>query len=131
MFLNHLSDAGKEKFIELAYKLAYSNRKYPEVQQKLLSRYMEECGVRYIPSTTTREELIAYFGEQSLEIKKIIYLEIYMLLISDEQIDADEAKVLAELKAAFKLSDDEAVEIQEQGMEYKVTYLKLRKILGI
>ena len=131
MFLNHLSDAGKENFIELAYKLAYSNREFPQAQQKILSRYMEECGVRYIPSTMTREELIKYFGEQSPEVKKIIYLEIYMLLISDEEIDADETKVLSELKSGFGLSDDEAVKIQEQGMEYKKTYLKLRSVLGI
>ena len=108
MFLNNLTDRDKEHFVELAYKLAYSNREYPEVQRSLLGRYKKECGVSVIPNTATREELMAHFGEQSEEIRRIVYYEIYMLLISDEKIDADEAFVLGELKSAFGISEEEA-----------------------
>jgi hypothetical protein len=131
MFLKYLSDSDKERFIELAYKLAYANRDFPEVQRKLLGRYKEECGIRFIPNTTTKEELIAYFGGHSEEIKRIVYYEIYMLLISDDQIDADEMKVLRELRAAFGFSDEEAEKIQELGLTLKQTSHDLKKILGI
>ena len=131
MFLNHLSDTNKEHFVELAYKLAYSNNDYPEAQRKLLTRYKEKCGLSFIPNTATKEELMACFGKQEEVVKRIVYYEIYMLLLSDDQIDADEKKVLGEMQSAFNLSKEEAEKIQEQGMLVKQANQDLKKLLGV
>ena len=131
MYLNYFSDSDKERFIELAYKLAYSNREFPEVQRKLLGRYKEECGIRFIPNTMTQEELIAFFGGKSDSVRRIVYYEIYMLLISDEEIDADEMKVLKALRSGFAISDEEADKIQELGLTLKKADQELKKILEV
>ena len=131
MFLDYLSDTNKANFIELAYKLAYSNKEFPEAQRKLLGRYKEKCGISYIPNTTTAEALIAGFGEQNDQVKRIVYFEIYMLLASDEEIDADETKVLGELRSAFGLSDEEAERIQQQGLAQKQAVEDLKNSLRI
>ena len=131
MFLEQLSDTNKERFVELAYKLAYSNRDFPESQQKLLGRFMKECGIKYVPNTTTREELIASFADQNEQVRLIVYYEIYMLLISDEEIDADETKVLGALRSAFGISEENAVKIQDQGMLLEQTRHDLEKLLGL
>ena len=131
MFLNRLSDSNKEAFVELAYKLAYVNRDFPTVQQKLLGRYKEECGVHFIPNTSTKEELIAHFGKEDEAIKRIVYYEIYMLLISDEKIDQDEMKALETMRSAFNISEEEAVTIQDTGVLVKESSQKLRDLLCI
>ncbi|MBR2527975.1 MAG: hypothetical protein IKE58_05865 [Blautia sp.] len=131
MLLNHLSNSNKEDFIELAYKMAYSNKDFPDVQQRLLSHYKEECDISIIPNTATTDELLAHFSRQSDEVKKIVYYEIYMLLISDGKIDTAEQQSLEKMRSALNIPVEDAVKIQEQCALIKQANLDLQKLLGL
>ena len=82
-------------------------------------------------SQERKENLIAFFGRQGEVVKRIVYYEIYMLLISDQEIDLDEKKVLEELSAGFDISDEEAEKIREQALLQKKADEDLKKLLGI
>ena len=133
MLLSYVSDSDvkKESFIELAYKLAYSNRDYPEAQRELLMHYKEACDIQVIPNTSTKEKLIEFFGKQSPKVRRIVYFEIYMLFASDGKIDENEMKNLKELRTAFGISDEEAEKIQEQGLLVRQAHQDLEKLLCI
>ena len=133
MLLSYVSDSDlkKESFIELAYKLAYSNSEYPEAQRDLLRHYKDACKIDVIPNTSTKEELISFFSKESPKVRRIVYFEIYMLLASDGKIDETELKTLKELRSAFDISDEDAEKIQEQGLLVRQAHQDLEKLLFI
>ena len=131
MLLSYVSDSSikKESFIELAYKLAYSNREFPKAQRDHLKHYKEACGIDVIPNTATKEELIHFFSKESPKVRRIVYFEIYMLFASDGDIDEDETKNLKVLRSAFGISDEDAEKIQNQGLLVRQAHQDLEKLL--
>ena len=125
------SDLKKESFIELAYKLAYSNREYPEAQRELLGHYKDACDIKVIPNTSTKEELIDFFSKESTKVRRIVYFEIYMLFASDGKIDEYEMNSLKKLRSAFDISDEDAEKIQDQGLLVRKAHQDLEALLCI
>ncbi len=133
MLLSYINDSDlkRERFIELAYKLAYSNMEYPKAQRELLGHYKDACDIEIIPNTSTKQDLIAFFSKESTKVRRIVYFEIYMLFASDGKIDENEMNALKELRSAFDISDDDAEKIQEQGLLVRQAHQDLEKLLCI
>jgi uncharacterized tellurite resistance protein B-like protein len=126
MFLHVLTEEAKRKFIELVYKVANSDHAYTEDEQEVVNNYKLELGIDEIPDTDTIEHLLQYFGGQSVDIQKIVYFEIYGMIICDEKLSNEEKEILDVMTNQFSLSNDKITEIiiAVKGLQqaYKAVY---------
>lgn len=122
MFLHVLNDETKKKFIELLYKVANCDHEYTEDEYGVINNYKLELGIDEIPDTDTIENILQYFSEQISDIQKIVYFEIYGMIICDEKLSNEENDILNLMTSKFSLSNDTIVEIKNAVEKLQEAY---------
>jgi len=103
MFLQVMNDEEKARFLELVYKVASIDGEYAQEEQEIVNSYKNELGIYDVAETGNIDELISYFSDKNLTLKKIVLFEIIGLINADDKVEAAEASVLVKIENAFGL----------------------------
>ena len=122
MFLHVLKDDAKKKFLELVYKVATCDNEYAEDEEEIINSYKAELGVSEIGDTGTIAELVQYFSEEDKELRRILFFEIYGLIIVDEKRDEAEEAILQMMRESFRLSDQECAAMAKAAEQLQEAY---------
>ncbi len=111
MFLNMLNEEEKKAFLELAHTVAYADG-LDEKEEELIDMYarqmqIENSGYQKRPL----ESILTVF--KSRESKKIVLMEIFALIYSDDYYSAEEKEIIESAKTVFGISDTELKLIKE------------------
>ena len=105
MFVNVMNQGEKENFLELVYKMATCDGVYAEEEKELVTNYKLELNLKDIPDTKTVSELLDYFSEKSSALRKIVFFELYGMVMADGEIEKKEKEIMDELKTKFALDE--------------------------
>lgn len=125
MFLNVFKQEEKEKFLELVYKISNCDVDYAEDEQELVSSYKAELGIEEIPETASIEALIQYFSEKPEQIQKIVWFELYGVIMADDIVAGEEMEIIDLIKDKFSISEEVIQTIQEVALELQKVYNKV------
>jgi len=129
MFLNSMKDDEKERFLELAYKMARIDGNYAEEEDEIISSYKAELGIDNIGDTGSIDELIDFFANRNESVKKIVFFEIYGMICADNKIEKSEEKIFEKIKIKFAISKEIVNQIIQVADELQSVYDKLYDIL--
>ena len=92
MFLNKLSVPEKEVFISLAMKAAEANGIVVEEEYSMIEEYCKEMGIAFFDARNIKEidEIISFYKNSDLTVKRIILLETIGLMYADGEYDEAE-----------------------------------------
>ena len=130
MFLISMSIDEKERFLELAYKLAQVDGNYAEEEEEIINSYKAELGITNIGDTGSIDELIAFFATRNEPVKKIVLFELYGMMCADRKIKEAEKDVFEKLKTKFGVSEKLIRQIIEVADELQAVYDKVYDILA-
>jgi tellurite resistance protein len=122
MFLNLLNQEEKNNFIELVYKVANCDGNYTEDEEELLISYKSELGIVEIPDTKTIEKLISYFAEETEQIQKIVWFELYGMIMSDNVMSEEETRIIELVRSKFTISEDIISNIRDAAATLQKAY---------
>ena len=90
MFANIMDQSEKEKFLELIHKIAQCDEDYSEEEEELLNNYKIELGIQDVKDTDTLEGLVEFFAGKTPELKKIVFFELYGMIMADMDRETSE-----------------------------------------
>ena len=129
MFANVMNQAEKEKFLELIYKIAQCDDEYSEEEEDLLNNYKIELGLQDVNDTDTLEGLVNFFAVKSKELKKIVFFELYGMIMADSKIEEKEAALIEMIEAAFGLPKSQYVDIIAVADDLRKVYDRIYEVL--
>lgn len=131
MFLNSLDDESKRNFLELAYKLAVSDNEFSESENDILNSFESEMGVTEIPDTSTVDDLIDYFSRKDITVQRIVWLELYGMIMADDKITNEEQEIRNKIEKQFTLQKEDFDKISKAADDLKNVYAEIyHAILG-
>ena len=101
MFANVMDQSEKEKFLELIHKIAQCDEDYSEEEEELLNNYKIELGIQDVKDTDTLEGLVEFFAGKTPELKKIVFFELYGMIMADGKIASKESELIEMLWYCF------------------------------
>ena len=105
MFLNRLKKEEKVAFLELAHHIARSDNDFSESQKSIIDKYCMEMQIDDIEYNNATFDIYKSLGKiKSQRSRKIIILEIMVLIYSDNFLHEEERKVLEKMLEEFDLS---------------------------
>lgn len=125
MFLNVFNQEEKEKFLELVYKIAICDGNYAEDEKEIVENYKVELGLSEIPETANIDDLIQYFSKKLEQIQKIVWFELYGMIISDDTLTDEEIRIINLIKDRFSISGEMIQNIQDVALELQKVYDKV------
>ena len=108
MFLNLLNEKEKKGFLILAKQLMKADGIITESESQILSVYVHEMQITLADSEENNqiEDIIADFASSSTaEIKRIVYLELMALALSDANYAKEEKLLMDHIAEKFNLSE--------------------------
>lgn len=129
MFANVMNQTEKEKFLELIYKIAQCDDEYSEEEEDLLNNYKIELGLQDVNDTDTLEGLVNYFAVKSQELKKIVFFELYGMIMADSKIEEKEAALIEMIEAAFGLPKSQYMDIISVADDLRKVYDHIYEVL--
>lgn len=122
MFVNLFNLEEKENFMELIYKIATCDGEYASEEEELVNNYKIELGLDYIPDTKSVDELIESFSGKDIRIKKILFFELYGMIMADGIIANKENDILENLKVKLSLDENIYSDIVRVANELQKIY---------
>jgi len=129
MFANVMNQTEKEKFLELIYKIAQCDDEYSEEEEDLLNNYKNELGLQDVNDTDTLEGLVNFFAVKSQELKKIVFFELYGMIMADRKIESKEKNLIELIETAFGLTEKQYQAIITVVDELRNVYDKIYEVL--
>ena len=129
MFANVMNQTEKEKFLELIYKIAQCDDEYSEEEEDLLNNYKIELGLQDVNDTDTLEGLVNFFAVKSKELKKIVFFELYGMIMADSKIEEKEAALIEMIEAAFGLPKSQYADIIAVADDLRKVYDHIYEVL--
>lgn len=129
MFAKLLNQEEKEKFLELIFKIANCDNTFTEEEEELIDNYKLELGLNEIKNTASMSALIDYFGEKQDQIKKVVFFELYGMIMADGYIAAEEESIMRQLKSKFGLSEELHTQIISAVIQLQEAYDKVYEVL--
>lgn len=129
MFANIMNQSEKEKFLELIYKIAQCDEDYSEEEEEILNNYKIELGLQNVSDTDTLEGLVNFFAEKSPELKKIVFFELYGMIMADRKIESKEAALMEMIENAFGLPESQYKDIIAVAEELRNVYERVYDVL--
>jgi len=106
MLLMKLQPKEKFSFLQLAHYLARIDNDYGEKEQEIILEYCAEMGIENDNDFETEEfnleDILKDF--KSKKSKKIVVLELMILIHADDKFDLKEKALIAKINDIFKLS---------------------------
>lgn len=122
MFANLMNQEEKEKFLELIYKIANYDQNYTDEEEELVNNYKIELGLNTVPETDTIKNLIIYFGNKEEQVKKIVFFELYGMIMADGAIVNKEGEILMQIKEKFALEKETFESLISVALELQKAY---------
>lgn len=122
MFANLFNSEEKENFLELVYKIATCDGEYAAEEEELVNNYKIELSINNIPETKSISELIEYFSHKETPLKKVVFFELYGMIMADSYIADNESKILDYLKEKFTLNEKEYLKMITAANELQRAY---------
>lgn len=114
MFLSELSSLEKRAFYSLALELIRSDGKIMEDEEILLSQFADEMSLDQISvSLIEQEQAFRVFDNSDLSVKKKVFLELFALAMSDEELEKEEIALLDRFSEHIHLSAQETDQIKK------------------
>ena len=129
MFANVMNQTEKEKFLELIYKIAQCDDEYSEEEEDLLNNYKIELGLQDVNDTDTLEGLVNFFAVKSQELKKIVFFELYGMIMADSKIEEKEAALIEMIEVAFGLPESQYMDIIAVADDLRKVYDRIYEVL--
>ena len=105
MFLNRLTKEEKIAFLELAHHIARSDNDFSESQKSIIGKYCMEMQIDDIEYNEETFDIYDSLGKvKSQRSRKIVILEIMVLIYSDNFLHEEERKILEKMLEEFDLS---------------------------
>jgi uncharacterized tellurite resistance protein B-like protein len=129
MFANVMNQSEKEKFLELIYKIAQCDEEYSEEEEEILNNYKAELGMENVNDTDTLEGLVTFFAGKSPELKKIVFFELYGMIMADRKIEKNEAELMEMIEKAFGLPESQYKDIISVAEDLRNVYERVYEVL--
>lgn len=129
MFANVMNQSEKEKFLELIYKIAQCDEEYSEEEEEILNNYKAELGMENVNDTDTLEGLVVFFAGKSSELKKIVFFELYGMIMADRKIEKNEAELMEMIEKAFGLPESQYRDIISVAEDLRNVYERIYEVL--
>lgn len=129
MFANVMNQSEKEKFMELISKIAQCDDDYSEEEEEILNNYKIELGIQDVNDTDTLEGLVNFFAEKSRELKKIVFFELYGMIMADRKIESKEATLMEMIENAFGLPESQYRDIISVAEDLRNVYERIYEVL--
>jgi len=105
MFLNKLTNEEKIGFLELSHHIARSDNDFSESQKSIIDKYCMEMQIDDIEYDEENFDIYNSLGKiKNQKSRKIVILEIMVLIYSDNFLHEEERKVLEKMLEEFDLS---------------------------
>ena len=110
MLLSQLSRKEKLKFLDLAMHVVSVDGMPNALEQRLLNMMLAEVGDGIVKEYTFKlsdnlEETITFFKDLNKTVKHIVYLNLLIVIMTDEFYNVMEHDLLEEIKRAFDIKD--------------------------
>lgn len=129
MFANVMNQAEKEKFLELIYKIAQCDDEYSDEEEELLNNYKIELGIQKVNNTDTLEGLVKFFAGKTQELKRIIFFELYGMIVADGKIESKEGELIEMIENSFDLPKSQYEEIISVADDLSRVYDRIYEVL--
>jgi uncharacterized tellurite resistance protein B-like protein len=129
MFANIMDQSEKEKFLELIHKIAQCDEDYSEEEEELLNNYKIELVIQDVKDTDSLEGLVDFFAGKTPELKKIVYFELYGMIMADGKIASKESELIQMIEKAFGLPESLYAEIISVADELRKVYDRIYDVL--
>ena len=131
MLLMKLNNKEKFAFLQLAYYIAYIDGEFETKEENIIEEYCVEMGIETIPFNLEEFNL-----EETLEdintsySKKIVVLELMILIHSDDRFHELEMEVLDNIIKAFNISKEQLVLYSQWGKMVSALYVQGKLFIG-
>lgn len=125
MFLNRLSEAEKNAFLQLAHHIARTDNRFSEEEELLIAKYcmeMQMDDIDFADSTFDLSTVLGTFEENSH--RKIVLLEIMSLVYADGVETEEEKAVIKQMIALFGLNPNLAIVYREWAKSILALYIQ-------
>ena len=114
MYLNLLEKQEQKDFLELARYSMGLNGEYKKEEEVMLTNYKFECHLTDYTAYRQEdiEQIINTLSKSTQKIKKIIFVELFGILLADGEVCDNEAKLVDTLTIKFSLEEYEVARIQ-------------------
>lgn len=129
MFANIMDQSEKEKFLELIHKIAQCDEDYSEEEEELLNNYKIELGIQDVKDTDSLEGLVDFFASKTPELKKIVFFELYGMIMADGKIASKESELIEMIEKAFGLPQSLYAEIISVANDLRKVYDRIYDVL--
>jgi len=126
MFLNKLTKAEGEKFLEICYIIANTDGEFHESEQSLLTSYAEEMKLyNYkIQEKNNIDELILFFSDKTEEVKKIVFFELLGMALIDGKYLNREIALINRIQDELNIDEILSEKIKKWMYERVLPWLK-------
>jgi len=109
MYLTLLNKKEQENFLELARYSMGLNGEYKDEEEDMLKNYKFECHLSdYIAFRQDEiENIIKTLSKSTKQVKKIVLVELFGILLSDGEVCSEEGKFMDELANRFQIEEYE------------------------
>lgn len=131
MLLMKLNNKEKFAFLQLAYYIAYIDGEFESKEENVIEEYCAEMGIEKIhfnPKEFNLYETLADIHTESS--KKIVILELMILIHSDDRFHELEEKVLDEITKAFDITEEQLSLYSQWGKMVSALYVQGKLFIG-
>jgi len=131
MLLMKLNNKEKFAFLQLAYYIAYIDGEFETKEENIIEEYCAEMGIEPIPFNIEDFNLKETLEDiQTTYSKKIVVLELMILIHSDDRFHDLEVEVLDNMIKAFNISKEQLALYSQWGKMVSALYVQGKLFIG-
>lgn len=132
MFLNYLSQKEKEIFWNIANMVVRVDGELAQEEMDMLEEYKREMQSDFCFDETKVDKLaiLDELKDSSMQVKKIIYLELYGLVYADKKYTIEERTFMSKIQENFDIADTDIKALEDCVIEIMGIYRRLGEIIG-
>ena len=131
MLLMKLNNKEKFAFLQLAYYIAHIDGKLEIKEETIIEEYCTEMGIETIPFILDDFNLEETLDEiNTIRSKKIVILELMILIHSDDRFHELEEEVLSDIITRFKISQEQLSLYSQWGKMVSALYVQGKLFIG-
>jgi tellurite resistance protein len=124
MLLMKLEAKEKFSFLQLAHYLARVDNEYGKKEEEIILEYCAEMGIENddnfeLETFSLKDTLNDFKSDKS---KKIVVLELMILIHADDKFDFEERKLITKIQKAFKISNKDVEFYSQWGKAVAALY---------
>jgi len=131
MLLMKLDNREKFAFLQLAYYIAYIDGEFEKKEENIIEEYCAEMGIEKIDFNIDDFNLEETLKDiKSQYSKKIVTLELMILIHSDDRFDTLEEEILDKIIEFFHISKEDLLFYSQWGKMVSALYIQGKLLIG-